>query len=219
MIIKIKKNISLILKLFLPSRIYRKRRATLPFQIYISGEMFIKTFFLRLLYIKYFFLPSKHLGAIYLLKKISKIFKKNNKKFFLWEASLLGVTRGQRAIAGSASDIDLAIILKKKDLKFLNNLKKKFKIKFHFKFNSVQLFHPFGIIDFALFNKKGKYYEHSIDNPKIIKYRINKNKFLPFKKTIMYNMNFLIPNNSLFLVKKFYGPKWKTPHKKRQVYL
>ena len=219
MIIKIKKIISLILKSFLPNEIYVKRRETLLFQIYISIELFIRTFFLRLIYIKYFFLPSKHLAAIYLLEKISKIFKKNNKKFFLWEASLLGVTRGQRAIAGSASDIDLAMIVKKNDFKFLNSLKKIFKLKYHYNFNSVQLFHQLGTIDFALFKKRGRYYEHSIDNPKIIKYKINNNKFLPFKKNNMYTMNFLIPNNSVYLVRKFYGPKWKTPHKKRQVYL
>lgn len=35
----------------------------------------------------------------------------------------------------------------------------------------------------------------------------------------MYKKSFFVPNDYLHIVNKIYGPKWKTPNKKNQVYL
>ena len=89
---------------------------------------------------KKLFLPSRHLGAIYLLDRVAEIFE--NTILRAWDASLLGAARKQNAIAGSASDIDIAIIFdKKKHLSFLLSLQSEFEIKFHNNYNSLQLFH------------------------------------------------------------------------------
>ena len=59
--------------------------------------------------------------------EINLIFDKNDKEFFLWDASLLGAARDQGTIAGSARDIDIAIIFnKKKNFVFIISLKKSF---------------------------------------------------------------------------------------------
>lgn len=224
-----KKTVSLILKSFLSAKLYNSRRDTIPFKIYINFELFIRTLKFRILYFKYFNLPSKHLGAIYLLLKIKNIFNEKKKKFFLWDASLLGVARNQGAMAGSASDIDIGIIFeKKKDLKFINSLEKYFKIKFHNNYNSVQLFHELGIVDIALFKKKKNFYQQIVHNPPkkikknyppVQKLIFLKKKFFPFKSKKMYSETFLVPNDYLYIVNKLYGSNWKFPDKKEQVYI
>ena len=42
--------------------------------------------------------------------------------------------------------------------------------------------------------------------------------FFPFKSSKIYSKNFLIPKNSIFLLKRKYGSNWKSPIKKKQVY-
>ena len=227
-----KKIISFILKVILSKNIYDRRRDTIFFIFYGRLEFFLLTFKFRLQNIKLIFLPSRHIGAIILLDRLSKIFKKNNFSFFLWSASLLGVVRKQNAIAGSVRDIDIAMIFnKKKHLKFLLSLKKEFKLRFHNGYNAVQLFHQYGTIDISLFKKKKTHFEIILDVP-LSKETITHNKknykkkkfiyklseFSPFKKGKLYSKNFLLPNNPISILNKEYGKNWKIPDKKRQVY-
>jgi len=109
-----KKTISKILKFLLPDNVYYHRRDNFFFISYSRFELFIKTLFLRFSHSKYIFLPSRHIGAIFILDKLSLILKKNKIDFFLWDACLLGVARNQNAIAGTATDVDLGIIFEKK---------------------------------------------------------------------------------------------------------
>jgi len=223
-----KKKISKILKFFLSKKIYENRRENIFFIKYSDLELFIVTLKFRINSIKYFFLPSKHLGAIYLLRLLSNLFKEKKIKFFLWDASLLGAARKQGAIAGSASDIDIAMVFnKKKHLKFILGLQKYFKLRFHNNYSAVQLFHKFGLVDITLFQKKGKNYVSKIDiplkkkktpNEKSIKFSFAKNIFFPFKFKKIYSKKYLIPNDYKFIVKKIYGTMWNIPDKKKQVY-
>ena len=109
-----KKIISSVLKVLLTKKAYENRRDSILFIIYGRLEFFLITLRFRISNTKYFFLPSRHIGAIILLDKLSKIFKQNNFSFFLWSASLLGVIRNQNAIAGSVRDIDIAMIFEKR---------------------------------------------------------------------------------------------------------
>lgn len=242
-----KKIISKILKIFMSKEIYNNRRNNILFILYNIIEFFIKTLKLRIKKRIFFFLPSRHIGAIYLLNKINIIFKKEGKEFFLWDASLLGVARNQKAIAGSAADIDIAMIFdKKKHLKFILSLKKFFKIRIFNQHNAIQLFHEFGIIDISLFHKKGRNFEVSIldiikdkgptgrkrlsnsllknltedkfDESITKKLSFTKKMFFPLKKKELYSRKYLVPNKYLSIVKQIYGPNWKTPDKKEQVY-
>jgi hypothetical protein len=242
-----KKIISKILKIILHKKIYNNRRNYSLFIFYSNFEFFIKTLKLRIKNKKHFFLPSRHIGAIYLLNKLTKIFNKGGIKFFLWDASLLGAARNQKAIAGSAGDIDIAMIFsKKKNLKFILSLKKIFKIRILNNYNSIQLFHKFGLIDISLFQQKGTHFQLSVldvakdkgpvdknkfsitilksltarkfDKSLTKKIIYHKKKFLPFKKKKLYSKKYLVPNNYLSIIKKTYGSKWKTPDKKEQVY-
>ena len=243
-----KKTISKILQFILSKEIYDNRRNNSLFIQYSKIELFIKTFKLRIKNKKYFFLPSRHIGAIYLLDKLTLIFKKENEEFFLWDASLLGAARNQKAIAGSAGDLDIAMIFnKKKQLKFILSLKKFFKIRILNDYNSIQLFHQFGLVDISLFHLKGSYFEVSLleaikdsgpagkkkfsnfiiksltekkyDDSITQKFSYHKKKFFPFKIKILYSKKYLVPNDYKTIVKEIYGPKWKTPDKKDQVYL
>ena len=40
----------------------------------------------------------------------------------------------------------------------------------------------------------------------------------PFKKKKLYSKKYIVPNNYLSIVSQIYGPKWKIPDKKKQVY-
>lgn len=222
------KTISKILKFFLSKQIYENRRENIFFIKYDDLKLFIVTLKFRINSAKYFFLPSKHLGAIYLLELLSSLFKENKINFFLWDASLLGAARKQGAIAGSASDIDIAMLFnKKKHLKFILSLQKYFKLRFHNNYSTVQLFHKFGLVDITLFQKKGKNYVSKVDiplkkkknpNEKFKKFTFSKNIFFPFKYKKIYSKKFLIPNDYKFIVKKIYGMMWNIPDKKKQVY-
>jgi hypothetical protein len=159
----------------------------------------------------------------------------------------LGAARNQKAIAGSAADIDIAMIFdKKKHLKFILSLKKFFKIRIFNQYNAIQLFHEFGIIDISLFHRKGVNFKVSIldiikdkgptgrkrlsnsllksltekkfDESITKKLSYNKKMFFPFKRKELYSRKYLVPNKYLAIVKQIYGPKWKTPDKKEQVY-
>ena len=227
-----KKLISKILKLILPKTVYVNRRDNKFFILYSNFEFFIKTFKLRLTNFRFFFLPSRHIGAIFLLNRISKFFNKKKIDFFLWDACLLGAKRKQNAIAGSATDIDLGIIFdKKKHLNTLLSLNNEFKLKFHNNYSSLQLFHKMGVIDLLLFNKKNSKLEITVDIPLGIVTNISKRSdfvkkklvykvsdFIPFKKCKIYSKNFFIPKNYLFLLKNKYGKHWKRPNKNAQVY-
>ena len=223
-----KKFISKILRFFLPVEMYENRRQNIFFIFYSNFELFIRTLKLRFKNRKIFFLPSKHIGAIFLLDKINVFFKKQKINFFLWDASLLGAIRKQNAIAGSASDIDLAIIFnKKKHLKCLRSLKDEFKIKFHNNYNSIQLFHYYGIIDISLINKKQNKLKLLVDIPEKKRKFINSKKkrflfkfddFCPFLYSQIYSKKFCIPKKYKLVLEKVYGPDWKTPDKKEQVY-
>ena len=116
MFFNFKKLILIILKKILPKNLYKNRRKIFFYNSYSSFIFFIKTLKLRILYFDYFYLPSNHLASIYLLSKIEKIFNNQKAFFILWDACLLGVARNQGAIAGSASDIDIAIFFEKKKL-------------------------------------------------------------------------------------------------------
>ena len=228
----IKKNISKLLKLILPKTAYLNRRDNKFFILYSNFEFFIKTLKYRSTNFKFIFLPSKHIGAILLLNKISKFFNEKRIDFFLWDACLLGAIRKQNAIAGSALDIDIGIIFdKKKHLKTLLFFKEDFKLKFHNNYNALQLFHSMGVIDISLFRKKNSSLEITTDvalsketntynkNNYVKKnflYRFS--DFFPFKSSKIYSKNFLIPKNSIFLLKRKYGSNWKSPIKKKQVY-
>ena len=238
----IKKSISKIIRYILPKKFYVERRSNSLFIIYAKIELFVKTLSLRFEDKMYFLLPSRHIGAIYLLNKLKKTFANENKEFFLWDASLLGLARGQKAIAGSASDIDIAMIFNKnKHLKFILSLKKNFKMRILNNYDSIQLFHKFGQIDITLFKKKGINFEVNIidvtkqnrkfnlrnadiggltllDKSITKKLFFHKKKFLPFKTKKIYFEKYLVPNEYLHIVKKTYGPKWKIPDKKNQVY-
>jgi hypothetical protein len=242
-----KKIITNILRIILSKKTYENRRNNSIFIKYSAFELFIKTFKLRVKNKKYFFLPSRHIGAIYLLNILTAIFNGERKFFFLWDSSLLGAARNQKAIAGSAGDIDVAMIFnKKKDLKFILSLKKIFKIRILNDYNSIQLFHEWGLIDVSLFHKKGmnlqnitldydkdngpinknqfstsllkslteKKYDRSITK----KFLYKKKDLFPFKKKKLYSKKYIVPNNYLSIVSQIYGPKWKIPDKKKQVY-
>ncbi len=227
-----KKIISKLLKIILPKEIYINRRDNNLFIFYANIELFFKTLTLRFTDYRFIFLPSRHISSIFLLDKLTNVLKKNKIPFFLWDACLLGAVRKQNAIAGSALDVDLGIIFnKKKHLKTLLSFNKEFKLKFHNKYNAVQLFHNLGTADISLFNKKNLYLEITVDialgkekntyDPKNYKkkkiiYRLR--DFTPFKKGKIYSKNFLIPKNSIGLIKKKYGLNWKLPDKKNQVY-
>ena len=223
-----KKILSKLLKQILPKKIYDQKRDNIFFIFYSNFELFIRTLKLRFINKKYIFLPSRHIGAIYLLNKLSEIFYKKKISFFLWDASLLGAARKQNAIAGSASDIDIGIIFQKeKHLKFLLSLKKDFQFKFHHNYSSLQLFHKFGLIDISLFKQKGSNLNITLDIP--LKKRKNKNcitkkysfklnDFTPFLSSKIYSKKYSIPKNFVFLLKKTYGLSWRIPDKKEQVY-
>ena len=227
-----KKIVSNLLKILLPKNVYYNRRDNYFFILYSQLELFFKTFKLRFLNIKHIFLPSKHIGAIFILNKLSKFLKKEKISFFLWDACLLGVARNQNAIAGTASDIDLGVIFEKdKHLKILLSLKKDFKIKFHNNYNAIQLFHTFGTVDISLFKKKNSnliiIYDVAIaketntyNKKNYIKKKIyfKISDFIPFQVGRLYSKKYLIPKNFIFLLIKKYGSKWSQPHKKRQVY-
>ena len=76
-----KKFISKILRFFLPVEMYENRRQNIFFIFYSNFELFIRTLKLRFKNRKIFFLPSKHIGAIFLLDKIN-FFLKNKKLIF-----------------------------------------------------------------------------------------------------------------------------------------
>ena len=105
-----KNIISLILKIVTTKNFYNNRHKSRIFWIYHNFELFFKTFKLRMKNLKLFFIPTKHLIAAHLYKKISKFFINNNIEFLLFGGTLLGVSRGQNACAGSAKDLDIAII-------------------------------------------------------------------------------------------------------------
>jgi len=227
-----KKTISKILKFLLPNNVYYHRRDNYFFILYSHFELFIKTLLLRFSKLKYIFLPSRHIGAIFLLNKMTLFFKKNKINFFLWDACLLGVERNQKAIAGTASDIDLGIIFnKKKDLKIILSLKNDFKLRFHNNLSSVQLFHKYGTVDISLFSKIGSKLTVTFDIP-IGKEKNTRDEnkyykkklyfklydFIPFLKKKMYSKYYLIPINYTYLLKKKYGKNWKFPDKKEQLY-
>ena len=240
--LNVKKMISNLLKFILPKNIYDNRRDHTIFILYNNLELFIKTLNLRIENKSYLLIPSKHIGAKYLLNMLKIIFNNKNKEFFLWDASLLGLARKQNAIAGSASDIDIAMIFnKRKDLKFLLSLKKYFKIKILNNYNSIQLFHKFGQVDITLFKSEGVNYEvylldstKSISKLKLIKagmggfdlydkfilkkLSFHKKNISPFKIKKLYSEKFFVPNKYLKIVKQTYGLKWKTPDKKKQVF-
>jgi len=226
-----KKTISKILKFLLPVDVYNHRRDNFFFILYSDIEFFFKTLFLRFSHLNFIFLPSKHIGAIFILDKLSLFFKKKKINFFLWDACLLGVARNQNAIAGSASDIDLGIIFKRKHHKVLLSLKKDFKLKFHNNYNALQLFHKYGTVDISLFNKNGSKLIITFDIAlgketntynkknyvkKKMYYRLS--DFSPFLTGKMYSRNFLIPKNFVFFLKKKYGSSWRSPDKKKQLY-
>ncbi len=227
-----KKIISKFLKIILPQKVYYHRRDNFFFISYSHLELFIRTIFLRFSHSKFIFLPSRHIGAIFILDKLSSIFKKNKINFFLWDACLLGVARNQNAIAGTASDVDLGIIFeKKKHLKTILSLKKDFKLRFHNNLNAVQLFHKYGTADISLFNKKGSNLiitfdialgkeTNTYDKTNYVKKKLcyKLRDFTPFQTSKMYSRNFLIPKNFVFLLKKKYGTKWRSPDKKEQLY-
>jgi len=226
---------------------YNQRRNNSVFILYGIYQLFIRTLKLRIKKKKYFFLPSRHIGAIYLLNMLTVIFDKNDKEFFLWDASLLGAARDQGTIAGSARDIDIAIIFnKKKDFKFIISLKKLFKVRVTNNYNSLQLHHKLGLIDISIFHQKGPNYQVNVldldkDNGPPDKNRFSnailesltekkfdksltktlsfhKNEFFPFKRKKLYSKKYSVPNMYLGIVKKIYGSKWKVPDKKEQTY-
>ena len=223
-----KNVISKFLKLILPDKIYENRRNNILFISYSNFELYLRTFKLRVTNKKFIFLPSRHIGAIYLLDKLSKILNKKKIFFFLWDASLLGAVRKQNAIAGSASDIDIGIIFhKKKHLAQLLSLKKEFKLKFHHNYSSLQLFHSLGLVDISLFKQKGTKLKITLDIPlkkrkmnkiKIKKYSYKLRDFSPFVKKNIYSKKFLVPKNFNYLLGRIYGLNWKIPDKKEQVY-
>tara|TARA_B110000444_G_C18662069_1_gene511224 strand:+ start:90 stop:827 length:738 start_codon:yes stop_codon:yes gene_type:complete len=242
-----KRIISIILKIILHKEIYNNRRNNPLFISYSKFEFFIKTLKLRIKNPKYFFMPSRHIGAIYLLEKLTITFKNEDKEFFLWDSSLLGAVRNQKAIAGSAGDIDIAMIFnKKKDLNFILSLKGFKKIRALNNYNSIQLYHDFGLIDLHLFIKKNNYFHlnviksikdkgpkgrlelenlliQSLSNKKYDhsiteNFVYPKNYFFPLKKKELYKKKYSVPNKYLFIVKGIYGSKWKIPDKKEQVY-
>jgi hypothetical protein len=115
----IKKIISNILKIILDKKIYKNRHQSTIFFIYHDLELFFRSFKIRFKSPKIFLLPTKHILCFMTYEKIFFFLQKYKYNFFLFGGSLLGAARNQGCSAGSAKDLDLAVILEKKDIDIL----------------------------------------------------------------------------------------------------
>ena len=93
-------------------------------------SIFFKTIILRCTNLRFFFWPIRHLGMLYLLIYLKKIFENSNYKFFLFDGALLGCIR-QGAIAGRGKDLDIGRIVETKndEKKIVKILMNKFRVK------------------------------------------------------------------------------------------
>jgi len=228
----IKKVIMIFLKTILSKKYFSNRHLSKPYLVYYKIEknvkfllVFLRTFYIRLIKIKFILLPTKHLVAYICYKKFMNISKINKKKIFLFGAALLGVERNQGACAGSAKDLDLCILLEEGEFKiFKKSLIKNFnekKLIFLENNNSVHiLFIEYSYyIDLVFFKKKQNVYtsKFSYPYPKYVK--LNESDFLPSKNKLFYGLKAYIPNNSKKILKILFGKNWINPDKKKQVYI
>ena len=93
----LKKIVSNCLRLITTEKFYINRHKSLLFFIYHDVELFFKTFNLRLKNLRLFYLPTKHLIAAHLYKKIYCYFIKNEQEFFLFGGSFPGGRAGVNA--------------------------------------------------------------------------------------------------------------------------
>lgn len=185
-------------------------------------SIFFKTISLRSSNLKFFFWPIRHLGMLYLLTYLKKVFENSNYKFFLFDGALLGCIR-QGAVAGRGKDLDIGMIIETRndEKKIIKMLKNKFIIKKVNKGN-FHLIHKklnnFADLSFFKFTNKRRYlsFYSGIKKKKIIVKSMN---ILPFKTKPLYYEKCLIPNNSKLILKILYGDKFLTPDKKFQLFL
>jgi hypothetical protein len=223
----IKKKINVILKMLFTKKFYNYRHKSLIYLIYYKLEINIKCVALRLKNPKLFFIPTKHLIAAHLYQKISIYLKTINQEHLMFGGTLLGVIRNQNACAGSAKDLDIAIIINSKDRnKFLNKLKSYFyncPIKINNDFNSIHLnfikYHYYIDIAFILKKKNKTEYLHYSSAPYPKKITLRKKDIYPLKNKKLYYENCFVPNNSNQLLNLLFKKKWRKPHRKRQLYL
>ena len=228
----IKKVIAIFFKIILSEKYYNNRHVSKPYLVYYRIEknvkfllVFLRTFYIRLIKIKFILLPTKHLVAYICYKKFMNISEINKENIFLFGAALRGVERNQGACAGSAKDLDLCILLEEGEFEIfkkclIKNYNEK-KLKFLNNDNSVHiLFTEYSYyIDLVFFKKKQNVYtsKSSYPYPKCMNF--NESDFLPSKNRLIYGIKAYIPNNSKKILKILFGENWINPDKKKQVYI
>ena len=194
-------------------------------KIYLSKYLltiFLKTILLRLNNSKFLLWPIRHLGMLYLLLELKKIFKNKNFTFFLFDGALLGCIR-QGAVAGRGKDLDIGVIVgntKEKAL-LIKILKNRFMIKeitkdnFHLIHKKLNNFVDLSIFKFQNKQKNLCFYS-GIKKKKML---LKTSYILPLKNKTLYFENCKIPNKAENLLKIFYGDDYLIPDKKSQLFL
>ncbi len=208
-------------------KFYNNRYKSLIYLILYKLEINIKCIALRLIYPKLFFIPTKHLIAAHLYHKISIYLKTINQEHFLFGGTLLGVIRNQNACAGSAKDLDIAIIINPENRKsFLEKLKNYFyncPIKINNNFNSIHLnftkYHYYIDVAFIIKQKNKTKYLHYSFAPYPEKITLVKKDIYPLKNKKLYYKDCFVPNNSNKLLNILFKTKWIKPLGKKQLYL
>ena len=191
----------------------------------------IKCLIIKIQYPFYWRLPLKHVYGLKLLINFTKICEKKKIISFLTGGCLLGAIR-QQSFAGRPTDIDVGILDEKK--KNLDKLISKFeklsnptsvkKFLYKKKYEKIQFFYDYIILDINIFSIKNKKfwfnrYEYKAKGNNKNQYIFfNLNDLKKLKKTKAYNENFLIPHNAAQYLKKKFGNTWKTPDKKQFVW-
>lgn len=187
-------------------------------------SIFFTTLSLRVQKFNYFFWPVRHLGMLFMLKRLNNFFKEIDLDFFLMDGALLGSIR-QGTIAGRGSDLDIGVVSENENKeKYLMNLllEKNFRIRktsktsFHIIHEKINIF-----ADLSFFRPSDDgeclYFHWGNEKKKLI---IKKTEILPLKTNRLYNENCYIPNNSEKILEMIYGKNFLTPiNKKNQFYL
>jgi len=187
-------------------------------------SIFFTTLSLRRQKFNYFFWPVRHLGMLFMLKRLNNFFQGINIDFFLMDGALLGAIR-QGSIAGRASDLDIGVVSRnEEEEKYLMNflIDKKFRIRKTSK-TSFHIFHEkiniFADLSFFRHSDDGvNFYFHWGNEKK--KLLVKKSEILPLKFGQLYYENCYIPNKSEKMLEMIYGKNFLTPiNKKNQFYL
>lgn len=184
--------------------------------------IFLKTILLRLNNSKYLLWPIRHLGMLYLLLELKKIFKNKNFTFFLFDGALLGCIR-QGAVAGRGKDLDIGVIVRntKEEALLMKILKNEFKFReitkdnFHLIHKKLNNFADLSIFKFQNKQKNLSFYS-GIKKKKML---IKTSYILPLKNKTLYFENCKVPNRTEYILKIFYGDDYLIPDKKSQLFL